>query len=507
MANQISFSAPHPLGLDPARYSHPVRLLGTGSFGKVYLCCLRTLVPPQPPQPDPAASAAAHDASGGASTQGGACSMQTGTEASYCGGDRMMSIDLDGGSHHHNNGTTHHGGPTAAAAGGQGQGQPACSAAGAGSAQAANGHHSYARTAHEGTAGGAPAAEPAYEYQWVAVKIFKPLVQCDLRSLEYLKREVVCQRRLQHQHVIGFREVGIASGDLRLYLALEYANGGNLKQWLAERGGRLAEPVARWFTQQLVYGLAYCHAHGVYNRDIKPENLLLDTGGGGLEQPLLKVADFGLAKSSNDSAPNSCVGSPNFMAPEVFTSKQYDGRKADVFSCGVVLYQLVFGALPFHRTLDGKPLDFKHNMRDILRNMKAEAWPHLIPTAPPAQPGAGTGAAAGAAGPQPVVAASAGLLDLLTGMLRYDPARRLSLYEVKRHPWYREGLSDEVYALLLEDDAGSGKHAEDGGCGWHGAGQQSVEVIEQEFARILEFTAALHQEAAQKAVDSEFQLE
>eukprot|EP00198_Chlamydomonas_reinhardtii_P012506 XP_001701843.1 serine/threonine protein kinase 1 [Chlamydomonas reinhardtii] len=378
--------------------------------------------------------------------------MQTGTEASYCGGDRMMSIDLDGGSHHHNNGTTHHGGPTAAAAGGQGQGQPACSAAGAGSAQAANGHHSYARTAHEGTAGGAPAAEPAYEYQWVAVKIFKPLVQCDLRSLEYLKREVVCQRRLQHQHVIGFREVGIASGDLRLYLALEYANGGNLKQWLAERGGRLAEPVARWFTQQLVYGLAYCHAHGVYNRDIKPENLLLDTGGGGLEQPLLKVADFGLAKSSNDSAPNSCVGSPNFMAPEVFTSKQYDGRKADVFSCGVVLYQLVFGALPFHRTLDGKPLDFKHNMR-------------------------------------------------------YDPARRLSLYEVKRHPWYREGLSDEVYALLLEDDAGSGKHAEDGGCGWHGAGQQSVEVIEQEFARILEFTAALHQEAAQKAVDSEFQLE
>lgn len=301
MANQISFSAPHPLGLDPARYSHPVRLLGTGSFGKViktcyrghrafgatrgevycaqlvravaqgpgscpllatptwsgqlerrslcavaclsngrgmlvlgveqrqpcvgwgwgsfgqsesvqasaaiacvprrsgflatrcksltlqtpppcvplithprrqvYLCCLRTLVPPQPPQPDPAASAAAHDASGGASTQGGACSMQTGTEASYCGGDRMMSIDLDGGSHHHNNGTTHHGGPTAAAAGGQGQGQPACSAAGAGSAQAANGHHSYARTAHEGTAGGAPAAEPAYEYQWVAVKV------------------------------------------------------------------------------------------------------------------------------------------------------------------------------------------------------------------------------------------------------------------------------------------------------------------------------------------------
>ncbi|KAG2425970.1 hypothetical protein HXX76_013341 [Chlamydomonas incerta] len=503
MANQITFADPHPLGLD-FRFSHPVRLLGTGSFGKVYLCCLRTVAPPQPPQPDPAAtSAAAHDAGGGASTNGGACSMQTGTEAS-CGGERLMSIDLDGSSHHNNNGTHGH---AAAGAGGQGQaqgqGQAACGAGGAGGqGQAANGQHSCAHTAHEGTAGGAPPAEPAYEYQWVAVKIFKPLVQCDLRSLEYLKREVVCQRRLQHQHVIGFREVGITSGELRLYLALEYANGGNLKQWLAERGGRLAEPVARWFTQQLVYGLAYCHAHGVFNRDIKPENLLLDTGGG-LEQPLLKVADFGLAKSSNDSAPNSCVGSPNFMAPEVFTSKQYDGRKADVFSCGVVLYQLVFGALPFHRTLEGKPLDFKHNMRDILKNMKAEAWPHLIPTAPPAQPGAG---------PRPVVAASPGLLDLLTGMLRYDPARRLSLYEVKRHPWYREGLSDEVYALLLEDDAGSGgggggKHAEDGGCGWHGAGQQSVEVIEQEFARILEFTAALHHEAAQKAVDSEFQLE
>ena len=75
-----------------------------------------------------------------------------------------------------------------------------------------------------------------------------------------------------------------------MYLALEYADSGSLQQCLdAAAGGRLSEDWACWFFQQLVYGLAHCHAHGVYNRDIKPENLLLHTHGGRLRLPLLKV--------------------------------------------------------------------------------------------------------------------------------------------------------------------------------------------------------------------------
>ncbi|EFJ42729.1 serine/threonine protein kinase 1 [Volvox carteri f. nagariensis] len=341
--------------------------------------------------------------------------------------------------------------------------------------------------------------------EWVAVKIYKPLVRCELRYLEYLKREAVNQRRLNHEHVIGFKEVGLTT-DQRLYLTLEYADSGSLKQWLAAQPGhRLPEATARWFAQQLVYGLSYCHAHGVYNRDIKPANLLLHSNKDSpqpLEPPLLKVlgigmvADFGLCKSSADSVPKSQVGSPHYMAPappEVFSGKPYDGRKADVFSCGVVIFQMVFGVLPFSRTLDGRNLDFNRNFREIHDNMKNEVWKKLLPassptitmvTAPtnrteamaPSSPLAVTVMATAAT-------ASAGLLDLLYGMLRYDPDRRPTLLEVIQHAWYREGLPDSMYEFVLAGGAGADQRPPP-------ASSQSVELIEVEFSRIMEHCAA-----------------
>ncbi|GLC41456.1 hypothetical protein PLESTB_001009700 [Pleodorina starrii] len=421
----LVFGDPHPLGLPSHEYSHPVQILGSGTFGKVYLCCRRT--------------------------------------------PRHSGQPLNG--------------------------------------------------------------NPADPYQdqdslqlseWVAVKIYKPVIQCELRYLEYLKREAVNQRRLNHEHVIGFKQVGLTT-DLRLYLTLEYADSGSLKQWLEVRGGSLPESTARWFCQQLVYGLAYCHAHGVFNRDIKPANLLLHSNRDGphrLDQPLLKVADFGLCKSSKDSAPKSRVGSPHYMAPEVFTGEPYDGRKADVFSCGVVLYQMVFGALPFNRTLDGRPLDFNRNFREIQDNVRREIWPQLLPTHPhqhqcdqrhthpQQQPSAsGTaatavgangsgGAAAAAAAALPAVP-SASLLNLLHGVLRYDPDQRLTLLEVMHHPWYREGLTDEAYAQVLSVGSGVDQRPPP-------PSSQSVELIEAEFCRIMQHCAARQQEAAPQAIDEEF---
>ncbi|GIL43764.1 hypothetical protein Vafri_1391 [Volvox africanus] len=320
--------------------------------------------------------------------------------------------------------------------------------------------------------------------EWVAVKIYKPIVQCDPRDLEYLKREAVNQRRLNHEHVIGFKEVGLTT-DMRLYLTLEYADSGSLKQWLSDHGGRLSESSARWFAQQLVYGLAYCHAHGVYNRDIKPANLLLHSNRDGphpLEQPLLKVADFGLCKSSTDSAPKSKVGSPTYMAPELFSGRPYDGRKADVFSCGVVLYQMFFGALPFHRTLSGRPLDFNRNFREIMDNMRQENWQQLLPasatTAPPGCP--------------PPPPPSPWLLDLLHGMLRYDPDERMTLLAVMHHPWYRVGLPDETYQLVLSGVTGVDQRPQP-------ATSQSVDLIEAEFARIIQNCESCHQTAMLRA--------
>ncbi|GIL95401.1 hypothetical protein Vretimale_1430, partial [Volvox reticuliferus] len=227
-----------------------------------------------------------------------------------------------------------------------------------------------------------------------------------------------------------------------------------------------------------------------------------------------QVADFGLCKSSTDSAPKSKVGSPTYMAPELFFNTLYDGRKADVFSCGVVLYQMFFGALPFNRTLDGRPLDFNRNFGEIMDNMMQENWQQLLPasatTAPP-----------GCSPPPPP---SGLLLDLLHGMLRYDPNKRLTLLEVMHHHWYREDLPDETYQLVLsgvtgEDQrpqpvsgtSGSGEETNGAhGAGWLGhscahsapkphintqATSQSVDLIEAEFARIIHNCESCHQTA------------
>ena len=99
-------------------------------------------------------------------------------------------------------------------------------------------------------------------------------------------------------------------------------------------------------------GLDYCHKSGVVNRDIKLENTLLDKS----PRPLVKLCDFGYSKSEKfQSAPGSRVGTPAYLAPEVILTtkgKTYDGKPADVWSCGVMLYVMLVGAYPFERPED-----------------------------------------------------------------------------------------------------------------------------------------------------------
>ena len=106
--------------------------------------------------------------------------------------------------------------------------------------------------------------------------------------------------------------------------------------------GKLKEEDARRFFQQIISGVDYCHRHNVVHRDLKPENLLLD-------QALnVKIADFGLSNMMTDGEflRTSC-GSPNYAAPEVISGKLYAGPEVDIWSCGVVLYALLCGTLPF----------------------------------------------------------------------------------------------------------------------------------------------------------------
>jgi serine/threonine-protein kinase SRK2 len=118
---------------------------------------------------------------------------------------------------------------------------------------------------------------------------------------------------------------------------------------------------ARYFFQQLISGVSYCHSMQVCHRDLKLENTLLD----GSDAPRLKICDFGYSKSSVlHSQPKSTVGTPAYIAPEVLLKKEYDGKIADVWSCGVTLYVMVVGAYPFEDPEE--PKNFRKTIHVIL---------------------------------------------------------------------------------------------------------------------------------------------
>ncbi|KAJ6368573.1 hypothetical protein OIU77_021069 [Salix suchowensis] len=131
---------------------------------------------------------------------------------------------------------------------------------------------------------------------------------------------------------------------------MEYASGGELFERICN-AGRFSEDEARFFFQQLILGVSYCHAMQVCHRDLKLENTLLD----GSPAPRLKICDFGYSKSSVlHSQPKSTVGTPAYIAPEVLLRKEYDGKIADARSCGVTLYVMLVGAYPFEDPAEPK---------------------------------------------------------------------------------------------------------------------------------------------------------
>ncbi|KAI6680431.1 hypothetical protein NL676_034312 [Syzygium grande] len=129
----------------------------------------------------------------------------------------------------------------------------------------------------------------------------------------------------------------------KIYFAMELVRGGELFAKISK--GRLQEDVARAYFQQLISAVDFCHSRGVYHRDLKPENLLVDENGN------LKVTDFGLSAFGEhlrqDGLLHTTCGTPAYVAPEVIGKKGYDGSKADLWSCGVILYVLLAGCLPF----------------------------------------------------------------------------------------------------------------------------------------------------------------
>ncbi|XP_042453404.1 CBL-interacting protein kinase 1-like [Zingiber officinale] len=178
-----------------------------------------------------------------------------------------------------------------------------------------------------------------------AVKILERKRVLDLRTHDQIKREIATLKLLRHPNVVRLFEV--LASKTKIYMVLEYETGGELFDRI-ESKGRLPEPEGRKLFQQLIDAVSYCHEKGVFHRDLKPENVLLDTQGN------IKISDFGLSalpqQFGHDGLLHTTCGSPNYVAPEVIANKGYDGATADIWSCGVILYVILTGCLPFDDT-------------------------------------------------------------------------------------------------------------------------------------------------------------
>ncbi|KAH8025504.1 hypothetical protein HPB51_009444 [Rhipicephalus microplus] len=218
----------------------------------------------------------------------------------------------------------------------------------------------------------------------VAVKIInrEKLSESVLQKVE---REIAIMKLIEHPHVLGLYDV--YENKKYLYLILEHVSGGELFDYLVKKG-RLTPKEARRFFRQIISALDFCHSHSICHRDLKPENLLLD------EKNNIRIADFGMASLQMEGSmlETSC-GSPHYACPEVIRGEKYDGRRADVWSCGVILYALLVGALPFD----------DDNLRQLLEKVKRGVFhiPHFVP--PECQ-------------------------DLLRGMIEVNPEKRLTTH-------------------------------------------------------------------------------
>nr|AUS89423.1 sucrose nonfermenting 1-like protein kinase 2.3 [Sesuvium portulacastrum] len=234
---------------------------------------------------------------------------------------------------------------------------------------------------------------------------------------ENVQREIINHRSLRHPNIVRFKEVILTP--THLAIVMEYASGGELFERICN-AGRFSEDEARFFFQQLISGVSYCHAMQVCHRDLKLENTLLD----GSPAPRLKICDFGYSKSAvYHSQPKSTVGTPAYIAPEVLLRKEYDGKIADVWSCGVTLYVMLMGSYPFEDPEE--PKDFRKMIQRIL------SVQYTIPEN---------------------INLSQECCHLISRIFVADPEARITIPEIQKHEWFLKNLPAD---LMNENAMGS----------------------------------------------------
>ncbi|XP_043190493.1 5'-AMP-activated protein kinase catalytic subunit alpha-2-like isoform X2 [Amphibalanus amphitrite] len=244
----------------------------------------------------------------------------------------------------------------------------------------------------------------------VAVKILNREKIKNLDVAGKIKREIQNLKLFRHPHIIKLYQVISTPTDI--FMVMEFVSGGELFEYIIKHG-KLKEQEARRFFQQIISGVDYCHRHMVVHRDLKPENLLLDS------HLNVKIADFGLSNMMKDGdfLSTSC-GSPNYAAPEVISGSMYAGPEVDVWSCGVILYALLCGTLPF---------DDDH-VPTLFTKIKRGVFP--IPDYLNKQ-----------------------VVSLLCHMLQVQPMTRATIEDVKNHEWFQQDLAAYLFPEPSEQDS------------------------------------------------------
>nr|XP_023874179.1 serine/threonine-protein kinase ATG1c isoform X2 [Quercus suber]POE83800.1 serine/threonine-protein kinase atg1c [Quercus suber] len=215
---------------------------------------------------------------------------------------------------------------------------------------------------------------------------------------ESLMSEIFILKRINHSNIIRLHDIIEVPG--KIHLVLEYCRGGDLSVYL-QRHGRVPEAIAKQFMLQLAAGLQILRDNNLIHRDLKPQNLLLSTNN---NNSTLKIADFGFARSLQPRGlAETLCGSPLYMAPEIMQLQKYDA-KADLWSVGAILFQLVTGKTPFTG----------NNQIQLLQNIMRSTELHI---------------------PLDITDLSSDCKDLCQKLLRRNPVERLTFEEFFNHPF------------------------------------------------------------------------
>ncbi|GER55737.1 CBL-interacting protein kinase 07 [Striga asiatica] len=253
----------------------------------------------------------------------------------------------------------------------------------------------------------------------VAIKVIDKDKILKVGLIEQIKREISTMSLARHPNIVQLYEVLATKS--KIYFVMEYMKGGELFNKVAK--GKLKPDSARNYFQQLISAVDFCHSRGIYHRDLKPENLLLDENG------TLKVSDFGLSALSEsrkqDGLLHTTCGTPAYVAPEVISRKGYDGSKADIWSCGVILFVLLSGDLPFHDS----------NLMEMYRKIsKGEfKYPNWV---------------------------SSEARRLISKILDPNPSHRITISKIMENSWFRKGFQPKA-AKITADDFVTSIHFED----------------------------------------------